>query len=75
MANTKQAKKRAEQSIRRRDRNRSVKTSTRGAVRALRSAAETGKPEESAALLGQLNEFLKLVEQMSAVDTAGVEPL
>jgi len=51
MANTKQAKKRAEQSIRRRDRNRSVKTSTRGAVRTLRSAAETGKGEESAALL------------------------
>jgi aspartyl-tRNA(Asn)/glutamyl-tRNA(Gln) amidotransferase subunit C len=32
-------------------------------------------PSESEALLGQLNGFFKIVEQMSAVDTAGVEPL
>jgi len=32
-------------------------------------------PAESAALLGQLNGFFKIVDQMSAVDTAGVEPL
>ena len=30
---------------------------------------------ESAALLGQLNGFFRIVEQMSAVDTRGVEPL
>jgi aspartyl-tRNA(Asn)/glutamyl-tRNA(Gln) amidotransferase subunit C len=33
------------------------------------------QPSESAALLGQLNGFFKIVDQMSAVDTAGVEPL
>jgi aspartyl-tRNA(Asn)/glutamyl-tRNA(Gln) amidotransferase subunit C len=32
-------------------------------------------PDESAALLGNLNDFFKIVEQMGAVDTAGVEPL
>lgn len=51
MANTKQAKKRAAQSIRKRDRNRSVKTTTRGAVREIRAAAGTGKAAEAAALL------------------------
>lgn len=51
MANTKQAKKRAAQSIRKRDRNRAVKTTTRGAVRTLRAAAGTGKADEAAALL------------------------
>jgi aspartyl-tRNA(Asn)/glutamyl-tRNA(Gln) amidotransferase subunit C len=30
---------------------------------------------EQAALLGQLNGFFSIVEQMSAVDTSGVEPL
>ncbi|HEY4080757.1 MAG TPA: Asp-tRNA(Asn)/Glu-tRNA(Gln) amidotransferase subunit GatC [Burkholderiaceae bacterium] len=30
---------------------------------------------ESQALLPQLNDFFKIVEQMSAVDTSGVEPL
>lgn len=30
---------------------------------------------ESAALLPQLNDFFKIVEQMSAVNTSGVEPL
>jgi aspartyl-tRNA(Asn)/glutamyl-tRNA(Gln) amidotransferase subunit C len=33
------------------------------------------QPAESAALLGNLNDFFKIVDQMSAVDTAGVEPL
>ena len=32
-------------------------------------------PEESAAMLEQLNDFFGIVEQMSTVDTAGVEPL
>lgn len=32
-------------------------------------------PAESAAMLGNLNDFFKIVEQMSAVNTAGVEPL
>ncbi len=31
--------------------------------------------DEQAALLPQLNGFFSIVEQMSAVDTAGVEPL
>ncbi len=33
------------------------------------------QPSESASLLGNLNDFFKIVGQMSAVDTAGVEPL
>ncbi len=32
-------------------------------------------PAEQAALLAQLNGFFSIVEQMSAVDTGGVEPL
>ncbi len=32
-------------------------------------------PIEQAAMLGQLNGFFRIVEQMSAVDTRGVEPL
>ena len=32
-------------------------------------------PTEADAMLGQLNGFFRIVEQMSAVDTAGVEPL
>jgi aspartyl-tRNA(Asn)/glutamyl-tRNA(Gln) amidotransferase subunit C len=33
------------------------------------------KPEEQAAMLVQLNGFFSIVEQMSAVDTRGIEPL
>lgn len=33
------------------------------------------KPDEHAAMLAQLNGFFGIVEQMSAVDTSGVEPL
>ena len=32
-------------------------------------------PGEQAAMLGQLNGFFGIVEQMSAVDTTGVDPL
>lgn len=32
-------------------------------------------PAEADGLLGQLNGFFRIVEQMSAVDTQGVEPL
>jgi aspartyl-tRNA(Asn)/glutamyl-tRNA(Gln) amidotransferase subunit C len=32
-------------------------------------------PQQADALLGQLNGFFAIVEQMSAVDTRGVEPL
>jgi aspartyl-tRNA(Asn)/glutamyl-tRNA(Gln) amidotransferase subunit C len=32
-------------------------------------------PHEAQAMLGDLNGFFRIVEQMSAVDTAGVEPL
>jgi aspartyl-tRNA(Asn)/glutamyl-tRNA(Gln) amidotransferase subunit C len=32
-------------------------------------------PAEADAMLGQLNDFFGIVEQMSAVDTRGVEPL
>jgi hypothetical protein len=45
MANTKQAKKRAVQSVRRRERNRSVVTGVRHAVRDLRKAAAAGTGE------------------------------
>ena len=33
------------------------------------------KPDEQAAMLAQINDFFGIVEQMSAVDTSGVEPL
>jgi aspartyl-tRNA(Asn)/glutamyl-tRNA(Gln) amidotransferase subunit C len=33
------------------------------------------RPDEQAAMLGQLNGFFRIVEQMSAVDTRGVAPL
>jgi aspartyl-tRNA(Asn)/glutamyl-tRNA(Gln) amidotransferase subunit C len=33
------------------------------------------QPAEAAAMLGQLNGFFRIVEQMGAVDTSGVEPL
>ncbi len=33
------------------------------------------KPEEASAMLAQLNGFFAIVEQMSAVDTRGVDPL
>jgi len=33
------------------------------------------QPGEQAAMLAQLNGFFSIVEQMSAVDTSGVEPL
>ena len=33
------------------------------------------QPAEQAAMLTQLNDFFSIVEQMSAVDTSGVEPL
>jgi aspartyl-tRNA(Asn)/glutamyl-tRNA(Gln) amidotransferase subunit C len=32
-------------------------------------------PEHSARMLGQLNSFFDIVEQMRAVDTTGIEPL
>ena len=32
-------------------------------------------PDEAPAMLAQLNEFFSIVEQMSAVDTTGIEPL
>jgi aspartyl-tRNA(Asn)/glutamyl-tRNA(Gln) amidotransferase subunit C len=33
------------------------------------------RADEQTAMLGQLNGFFRIVEQMSAVDTRGVEPL
>jgi aspartyl-tRNA(Asn)/glutamyl-tRNA(Gln) amidotransferase subunit C len=33
------------------------------------------QPDEQSAMLSQLNAFFAIVEQMSAVDTRGVEPL
>jgi aspartyl-tRNA(Asn)/glutamyl-tRNA(Gln) amidotransferase subunit C len=33
------------------------------------------RPDEQTAMLGQLNDFFAIVEQMSAVDTGSVEPL
>jgi len=32
-------------------------------------------PDEQAAMLAQINGFFSIVEQMSAVDTSGIEPL
>jgi aspartyl-tRNA(Asn)/glutamyl-tRNA(Gln) amidotransferase subunit C len=32
-------------------------------------------PAERAAMLAQLNDFFSIVEQMSSIDTSGVEPL
>ena len=33
------------------------------------------RPDESGHTLGQINNFFKLVDQMAAIDTEGVEPL
>jgi len=33
------------------------------------------QPDEQAAMRGHLNDFFKIVEQMSAIDTSGLEPL
>jgi aspartyl-tRNA(Asn)/glutamyl-tRNA(Gln) amidotransferase subunit C len=33
------------------------------------------QPEQQASMLSQLNAFFSIVEQMSAVDTSGIEPL
>jgi aspartyl-tRNA(Asn)/glutamyl-tRNA(Gln) amidotransferase subunit C len=33
------------------------------------------QPDESSAMLAQLNEFFDIVEQMRSVDTSGIEPL
>ena len=33
------------------------------------------RPDEEAAMLRQLNDFLGIVERMGAVDTGGIEPL
>ena len=60
MANTKQAKKRAAQSERKRARNRSVLTKVRNVVRSLRKAAEA-----DAKKAGEM-----LSETVSALDTA-----
>lgn len=50
MANTKQAKKRAVQNAKRRERNQSVRTFTRGVVRKIRATAETD-PAKAAEML------------------------
>ncbi len=50
MANTKQAKKRAEQNERRRLRNRSVRTQTRGQVKAVRKVAASDPAKAKEAL-------------------------
>ena len=49
MANHKSAKKRARQALKRRDRNRAVKTEVRSAVKAVRTAAEAGDSAAAAA--------------------------
>jgi aspartyl-tRNA(Asn)/glutamyl-tRNA(Gln) amidotransferase subunit C len=33
------------------------------------------RPDEAAAMLAEMNDFFRIVEQMSAVDTSGIEPL
>jgi small subunit ribosomal protein S20 len=62
MANTKQAKKRAVQSVRRRDRNRSVLTGVRHAVRDLRKSAVQGTspaPEMLAGVVSGLDRAVR----------------
>jgi len=45
-------------------------------VRRLAHLARIGiRPEESAAVLDRLNRVLGLIDQLKAVDTAGVEPM
>ncbi len=57
MANTKQAKKRALQSVRRRARNRSVVTRVRNVVKNLRKAAETQGAKAGEMLAGAISEL------------------
>jgi aspartyl-tRNA(Asn)/glutamyl-tRNA(Gln) amidotransferase subunit C len=33
------------------------------------------RPDEAAAMLAEMNDFFRIVEQMSAVETSGIEPL
>ncbi|MGA7990175.1 MAG: 30S ribosomal protein S20 [Thermoanaerobaculia bacterium] len=57
MANTKQAKKRAAQSERRRTRNRSVVTRVRNVVKNLRKTAETEASKVGGMLSGAISEL------------------
>ncbi len=62
MANTKQAKKRAAQSVRRRVRNRSIVTRVRHAVRDLRAAAAAGSekaPETLKSIVSDLDRAVR----------------
>lgn len=62
MANTKQAKKRAAQSVRRRVRNRSIVTRVRHAVRDLRAAAIAGAekaPETLKEIVSELDRAVR----------------
>jgi len=63
MANTKQAKKRAAQSVRRHDRNRSVVTKVRHAVRDIRKATESGADEARKAFGGVVAELDRAVRK------------
>ena len=58
MANHKSALKRHRQSLKRRDRNRIVKTRVKNSVKAVRQAIEAGDGETAAKVLGQANAVL-----------------
>ena len=63
MANTKQAKKRAAQNVRQRERNRSVKTRTRNVVKQLRATAETDGAKAKEQLPSTVSELDKAVRK------------
>jgi small subunit ribosomal protein S20 len=63
MANTKQAKKRAAQNVRRRVRNRSVVTQVRHAVRDIRQAASTGAEKAAGMLTDVVSELDRAVRK------------
>jgi len=63
MANTKQAKKRAAQSVRRRVRNRSVVTQVRHAVRDIRQAAAAGAEKATGMLTDVVSELDRAVRK------------
>ncbi|HQR44730.1 MAG TPA: 30S ribosomal protein S20 [Thermoanaerobaculia bacterium] len=63
MANTKQAKKRAAQNVRRRARNRSVLTQVRHKVRDIRQAAATGADKAAGMLTDIVSELDRAVRK------------
>jgi small subunit ribosomal protein S20 len=59
VANHKSAKKRARQNLKRRDRNRSVRTRIKGEVKSVRTAVESGSADEAATALRQAERTIR----------------